>query len=69
MSKDSTPVDNPIIWIIGTKNRWLKKEIYIDYNINNCCTVQEFIKDIVSNINKYSSIYTLNYKTTFKYIL
>ena len=37
MSRAGTPTDNPVI---ESKNGWLKKEMYIDFDINNYNTVQ-----------------------------
>ena len=36
MSRAGTPTDNPVI---ESKNGWLKKEMYIDFDINNYNTV------------------------------
>ena len=47
MSRAGTPTDNPVI---ESKNGWIKKEMYIDFDINNYNTVQEFIDDIVWDI-------------------
>ena len=64
MSRIGTPTDNPII---ESKNGWLKKEMYIDFDINNYNTVQEFIEDIVKDNNEYRPSYALNYKTPVEY--
>lgn len=64
MSRAGTPTDNPVI---ESKNGWLKKEMYIDFDINNYNTVQEFIKDIVKDNNEYRPSYALNYKTPIEY--
>lgn len=64
MSRVGTPTDNPII---ESKNGWLKKEMYIDFDINNYNTVQEFIEDIVRDNNEYRPSYALNYKTPIEY--
>ncbi len=64
MSRAGTPTDNPVI---KSKNGWLKKEMYIDFDINNYNTVQEFIKDIVIDNNEYRPSYALNYKTPIQY--
>lgn len=64
MSRVGTPTDNPVI---ESKNGWLKKEMYIDFDINNYSTVQEFIKDIVKDNNEYRPSYALNYKTPIEY--
>ena len=64
MSRAGTPTDNPVI---ESKNGWLKKEMYIDFDINNYNTVQEFIKDIVKDNNEYRPSYALNYKTPVEY--
>lgn len=64
MSRIGTPTDNPVI---ESKNGWLKKEMYIDFDINNYTTVQEFIKDIVRDNNNFRPSYTLKYKTPIEY--
>lgn len=64
MSRAGTPTDNPVI---ESKNGWLKKEMYIDFDINNYNTVQEYIKDIVCDNNYYRPSYALKYKTPIEY--
>lgn len=64
MSRAGTPTDNPVI---ESKNGWLKKEMYIDFDINNYNTVQEFIKDIVEDNNNNRPSYSLKYKTPVEY--
>ena len=64
MSRAGTPTDNPVI---ESKNGWLKKEMYIDFDINNYNTVQEFIDDIVYDNNNLRPSYALNYKTPVEY--
>ena len=64
MSRAGTPTDNPVI---ESKNGWLKKEMYIDFDINNYNTVQDFIKDIIDDNNNYRPSYALNYKTPTEY--
>lgn len=64
MSRAGTPTDNPII---ESKNGWIKKEMYIDFDINNYNTVQEFIDDIIWDNNNYRPSYALNYKTPIEY--
>ncbi len=54
MSRVGTPTDNPVI---ESKNGWLKKEMYIDFDINNYNTVQEFIDDIVYDNNNLRPSY------------
>ena len=39
MSLTGTPTDNPVI---ESKNGWLKKEMYIDFDINNYKTLIEY---------------------------
>lgn len=48
-------------------NGWLKNEMYIDFDINNYSTVQEFIEAIVRDNNEYRPSYALNYKTPIEY--
>ena len=64
MSRAGTPTDNPVI---ESKNGWLKKEICVDYDVNNYNTIQEFIKDIIKDNNEYRPSYALNYKTPIEY--
>lgn len=64
MSRAGTPTDNPVI---ESKNGWLKKEMYIDFDINNYNTVQEYIEDIVYDNNYYRPSYALKYKTPIEY--
>ena len=59
MSRAGTSTDNPVI---ESKNGWLKKEMHIDFDINNYNTVQDFIKDIIKDNNEYRPRYALNYK-------
>ena len=64
MSRAGTPTDNPVI---ESKNGWIKKEMYIDFDINNYNTVQDFIEDIVYDNNYLRPSYALNYKTPDEY--
>jgi len=64
MSRAGTPTDNPVI---ESKNGWIKKEMYIDFDINNYNTVQKFIDDIVWDNNNFRPSYALNYKTPIDY--
>ncbi len=64
MSLAGIPTDSPVI---ESKNGWLKKEMYIDFDIKNYNTVQEFIEDIIRNNNEYRPSYALNYKTPVEY--
>lgn len=64
MSRAGTPTDNPVI---ESKNGWLKKEMYIDFDINNYNTAQEFIKDIIEDNNSFRPSYALKYKTPIEY--
>ena len=64
MSRAGTPTDNPVI---ESKNGWLKKEMFIDFDVNNYNTVEEFIKDVVKDNNEYRPSYKLNYKTPLEY--
>lgn len=64
MSRVGTPTDNPVI---ESKNGWLKKEMYIDFDINNYNTVEDFIKDVVRDNNEYRPSYAINYKTPVEY--
>ena len=64
MSRAGTPTDNPVI---ESKNSWIKKAMYIDFDTNNYNTVQDFIDDIVWDNNNYRPSYALNYKTPIEY--
>ena len=64
MSRSETPTDNPVI---ESKNGWLKKEMCIDFDINDYSTVEKFIEDVVKDNNEYRPSYALNYKTPVEY--
>lgn len=64
MSRIATPTDNPII---ESKNGWLKKEIYIDFNQNDYETVEDYINAIIVDHNNYRPSYALNYKTPIEF--
>ena len=64
MSRAGTPTDNPVI---ESKNGWIKKEMHIDFDINNYNTVQDYIADIVYDNNNYRPSYSLQYKTPIEY--
>ena len=64
MSRAGTPTDNPVI---ESKNGWIKKEMYIDFDINNYNTVQDFIDDIIYDNNYCRPSYALQYKTPVEY--
>ena len=64
MSRIGTPTDNPII---ESKNGWLKKEIYIDFNQQDYENVEEYIADIIYDHNHLRPSYALNYKTPIEY--
>lgn len=64
MSRIGTPTDNPII---ESLNGWLKKEIFIDFNVNNYENVQDFINDVIYDYNNFRPAYALNYKTPIQY--
>lgn len=64
MSRAGTPTDNPVI---ESKNGWIKKEMYIDFDINNYNTVQEFINDIVWDNNNFRPSFALQYKNPVEY--
>ena len=64
MSRSGTPTDNPVI---ESKNGWLKKEMCIDFDINDYSTVEKFIEDVVKDNNEYRPSYALNYKTPIEY--
>ena len=54
MSRAGTPTDNPVI---ESKNGWIKKEMYIDFDINNYLFYVYF--SLTSSIN-YLSSYIVN---------
>ena len=64
MSRIGTPTDNPII---ESKNGWLKKEMYIDFNQEDYETVYDYISAIVEDHNFYRPSYALKYKTPIEY--
>ena len=64
MSRIGTPTDNSII---ESKNGWLKKEMYIDFNQEDYDTVEDYINDIIYDHNYLRPSYALNYKTPIEY--
>ena len=64
MSRIATPTDNPII---ESKNGWLKKEMFIDFNQDDYNTVEEYIEAIIYDHNYIRPSYALNYKTPIEY--
>ena len=64
MSRIATPTYNPII---ESKNGWLKKEMYMDFNQDDYETVEDYINVIIDDHNSYRPSYTLNYKTPIEY--
>ena len=64
MSRIATPTDNPII---ESKNGWLKKEMYLDFNQDDYETVEEYINAIIEDHNNYRPSYALQYKTPIEY--
>jgi transposase InsO family protein len=64
MSRAGTPTDNPIIESI---NGWLKKEIFIDFDVNSYNNVKDFINDVIYYFNNKRPAYALNYKTPIQY--
>jgi len=64
MSRIGTPTDNPII---ESLNGWIKKEIFIDFDIKDYLNVYDFIKDVVYDFNNLRPAYALNYKTPIQY--
>ena len=64
MSRIATPTDNPII---ESKNGWLKKEMYLDFNQDDYDTVDDYINAIIYDHNNYRPSYALQYKTPVEY--
>ena len=64
MSRAGTPTDNPVI---ESKNGWLKKEMYIDFDQDDYETVEEYISAIIDDHNNYRPSYALKYKTPIEY--
>ena len=64
MSRIATPTDNPII---ESKNGWLKKEMFIDFNLNDYETIEEFINAVIYDHNYSRPSFALNYKTPIEY--
>ena len=64
MSRIETPTDN---LIIESKNGWLKKEMYIDFNQNDYDTVEKYTNAIIYDHNYLRPSYALKYKTPIEY--
>ena len=64
MSRIGTPTDNPII---ESKNGWLKKEMYIDFNQDDFDTVEDYINAIIHDHNYLRPSYALKYKTPIEF--
>lgn len=64
MSLIATPTDNPII---ESKNGWLKKEMYIDFNQDDQETVEDYNNAIINDHNYLRPSYALQYKTPIEY--
>lgn len=64
MSRIGTPTDNSII---ESKNGWLEKKMYINFNQDDYETVEDYINDIIYDHNYLSPSYALNYKTPIEY--
>ena len=64
MSRIGTPTDNPII---ESKNGWIKKEMYIDFNQDDYESVEDYINAIIYDHNYLRPSYALNYKTPIEY--
>lgn len=64
MSRRGTPTDNPII---ESKNGWLKKEMYIDFNQEDFDTVEDYINAIIHDHNYLRPSYALQYKTPIEF--
>ena len=64
MSRAGTPTDNPVI---ESKNGWLKKEMYIDFNQEDYENVEDYIAAIIEDNNNFRPAYALNYKTPIQY--
>ena len=55
MSRAYTPTDNPAK---ETINRWIKEELFTDFNIRDCDNVDEFIDNYIHVLTK-SALLTL----------
>ena len=64
MSRIGTPTDNPII---ESKNGWLQKEMYIDFNQEDYENVEDYVEAIIYDHNYLRPSYALNYKTPIEY--
>lgn len=64
MSRIGTPTDNPVI---ESKNGWLKKEMYIDFNQDDYDNVEDYINAIIEDNNNFRPAYALKYKTPIQY--
>ena len=64
MSRAGTPTDNPAMEAI---NRWIKEELFTDFNIRDCDNVDEFIDNYIRYFNEERPAYSLNYLTPKQY--
>ena len=64
MSRIATPTDNPII---ESKNGWIKKEMYIDFNQEDYENVYDYINAIIYDYNNFRPAYALKYKTPIQF--
>lgn len=64
MSRPGTPTDNAAMESI---NGWFKEEIFIDFDIEDCQNVFQFIPEYIKFFNYKRPQYSLNYLTPFEY--
>jgi len=64
MSRAGTPTDNPKI---ESANGWIKKEMYLDFDVRDYETVQEYIQDIIFDYNTIRPAWALKYKNPVEY--
>jgi transposase InsO family protein len=64
MSRAGTPTDNPKI---ESANGWIKKEMYLDFNVNDYQTVTDYINDIIRDYNNIRPAWALKYKNPVEY--
>jgi transposase InsO family protein len=64
MSRAGTPTDNPKI---ESANGWIKKEMYLDFNVQEYETVQDYINVIIYDYNNIRPAWALKYKNPIEY--
>lgn len=60
MSRAGTPTDNPVD---ESLNRWIKEELFLDFDLGHSLDVKQSIIDYVKYYNNERPAYSLKYKT------